>query len=169
MLDFETLGVSANASVVQIGACYFDRETGEIGATFKCNVDPKTNVGATIDAETVFWWLGQDRPAIDSITKGVSFDAPEAFARLNLFLGDAEAIWSHSSFDFAILTDTLRRLGMEPRFSFRAARDIRTLTDISGISPKSVPFEGVKHDALDDAKHQAYYVSIALDVVKKCN
>ena len=39
MIDFETLGNSNNAVVVQIGACYFDRKTGEIGYKFETNID----------------------------------------------------------------------------------------------------------------------------------
>jgi len=35
MLDVETLGTKSTAAIIQIGACYFDRETGEIGDKFK--------------------------------------------------------------------------------------------------------------------------------------
>lgn len=34
MLDLETLGTGPNAAVIAIGACFFDIETREIGATF---------------------------------------------------------------------------------------------------------------------------------------
>ncbi len=39
MIDFETLGTGPDAAIIQVGACYFDRVTGEIGATFKRNFD----------------------------------------------------------------------------------------------------------------------------------
>ena len=39
MVDIETLGVSHDSVITQIGACYFDRNTGEIGAKFIANID----------------------------------------------------------------------------------------------------------------------------------
>jgi hypothetical protein len=42
MLDIETFGNGKHAAICQIGACYFDRSNGEIGATFKVNVDARS-------------------------------------------------------------------------------------------------------------------------------
>lgn len=160
MLDFETFGNGNNACIVQVGACYFDRKTGEIGKTFKENVDARTSVqsGADIDADTIYWWLSQSSEAIQSVTQGELNPICETMVRLNEFLADAECFWSHATFDFVILMHTLRRLRIKPSFSYRTARDIRTLVDLAGVHPKKGRVrEGVHHDALDDCRFQVGY------------
>lgn len=167
MLDFEAFGNGPDACVVQIGACYFDRDTGEIGETSSINVDAQSGVarGAKIDASTVYWWLSQSAEAIKTI-KDNAVDVEEAFNRLNYFLKDADTIWSHATFDFVILQETLKRLNIKPRYSYRAARDIRTLMDLSGISPKNFTHDGIAHNGLDDCVYQVKYTVAALKALK---
>lgn len=162
MVDLETFGNGKNACIVQIGACYFSRHTGAIGETFKINVDARSSVktGAEMDADTVYWWLSQSREAIDSITEtanGRLSDLHFAMGEFSGFASKAENIWSHATFDFVILQETYKRLGVKPSFSHRAARDIRTLMDLSGVDAKALPRSGTHHDALDDCLHQVKY------------
>lgn len=168
MIDLETLGNGKNACTVQIGACYFDNLTGEIGRKFKLNIDAESaeKAGMQLDASTVKWWLQQSPEAIKSITADPKTDFLAAFIRFNAFLSDAEEIWSHATFDFVILTETLKHLGISPKFSFRAARDIRTLMSLAKINPKDYAREGVHHDALDDAIFQIKYVVDAISVLR---
>ena len=170
MIDFETFGNGKNACVVQIGACYFNRETGETGEYFKSNIDARSAIasGADMDADTIYWWLSQSPDAIKSVTEIPLIEIKDAFESLNAFLALAEGvrIWSHATFDFVILTETLKRLKMKPRFSYRAARDIRTLLDLSGVDFKKVPREGLHHDALDDCFHQIKYCVEAFKSLK---
>ncbi len=167
MLDLETLGNGKNACIVQIGACYFDRMTGEIGNTFKVNIDPTSSVksGADIDAETVMWWMKQTDEARQSIlVPGIEIE--NAIHRLNIFLEQANAIWSHATFDFVIVTETFKRLDIKPKFSYRSARDLRTLVDLGKINTKKFTREGTHHDALDDCKFQVKY---AVDCINSIN
>lgn len=168
MLDFETLGTGSNACVIQIGACYFDAGTGEVGSTFYVNVDPTTAVkgGAEMDASTVYWWLGQSDAARASILdKSNVAEERTAFEHLNDFLSKAEFIWSHATFDFVILTNTLKRLGIKPSFSYRAGLDIRTLTFMSPPTETHVR-NGVQHDAMSDCIYQVKYVSDCIRNIK---
>lgn len=165
MIDFETFGNGKDACLCQIGACYFDRKTGAIGATMKINVDARTSQrsGAALDADTVYWWLQQSPAAIASIVEGPHVHIDDAIAQLNHFLAGAEAIWSHATFDFSILQETVKRLAIKPEFKYKAARDIRTLNDLAGIPKDQWPKrEGVHHDALADAIFQAGYVTMML-------
>jgi hypothetical protein len=169
MIDLETLGNGKNAAVVQIGACFFDRVTGEVGPLFKINVDLQSAVdsGAEMDASTILWWLGPDsgeaaRKSILEPGDPISL----AFTSLNMFLGQCHNIWSHATFDFVIVQETLKRLRIPPKYSYRAARDIRTLMELSGVDPKSFPREGVHHDALADCIHQVKYVVAALQELR---
>lgn len=166
MIDFEAFGNGKNACVCQVGAMKFDRHTGEIGAAFKANIDARTSQasGGEFDADTVYWWLSQSREAIDAITAPDLISIQTAMELLNSFLADAEAIWSHATYDFVILTETLKRLGIKPRFSFRAARDIRTLVDLAQVdTKKGRERKGIHHDALADCEYQIGYCVEALN------
>lgn len=170
MLDFETLGNGKNAAVVQIGACYFDRVTGEIGKTLDIRITPESAVerGGDMDASTVVWWLKQSKEAQQAVFEGPAVDIDSAFLELNRFLQDAKAIWSHATFDFVILQETMKRLRIHPSYQYRAARDIRTLTDLAPLSmADKANREGVHHNAIDDCKFQVKYCVLALSKLKQ--
>jgi hypothetical protein len=169
MLDFETFGNGKNAAVCQVGAVYFDRRTGETGASLKINIDAESaeESGAALDASTVYWWLSQSPEAIASVIAEPRIPIRDAFQTLDSFLSNADGIWSHATFDFVILQETVKRLGMKPTFKYKAARDIRTLVDLAGINTKSPEFvrDGVHHDALADCYFQIKYCVAALQAL----
>ena len=169
MLDLEALGNGKNACIVQIGACYFDRDTGEIGETFKVNVcaHSATDSGAELDAQTVYWWLTQSREAIDSIVAQPRVDITVAMHDLNSFLSKAKCIWSHATFDFVIVTETFRRLRIKPLFSYSTCRDIRTLVDMAKLTIDKTERTGLHHDALADCEHQVKYCVKAFSNIKR--
>ncbi len=90
----------------------------------------------------------------------------ESMAALNDFLKDAERIWSHATFDFVLLTNTLKRLDIKPLFSYKAGMDLRTLVYLAGITAKDFPRAGVHHDGLDDALHQVTYAVAAMNAIR---
>jgi len=162
MLDFESFGFRKNAVICQVGACYFDRSTGEIGRTFERNIDARTAVtsGGNIDADTVYWWLKQSPEAIASITKEPLVPITDAMNDLNKFLQGAKCVWSHATFDFVILIETLNRLNIKPLVSYKSGMDIRTLVNLAkGLSIKDFEGkrEGTHHNGLDDCKFQVKY------------
>lgn len=169
MLDLETLGNGKNKCICQIGACYFDRDTGEIGETFKVNVDAKSHVkyGGELDADTVYWWLNQSKEAQTSIISEPRVDIVEAFNKLNEFLTSAKAIWSHATFDFVSIQETFKQLSIKPTFHYRVARDLRTIVDAGKVSIKSLVREGLHHDALEDCKFQVKYCVASLNNIKR--
>lgn len=168
MLDLETLGNGKDKCVCQIGACYFDRETGEIGRTLKINVDAGSHVkhGAQLDAQTVYWWLSQSKEAQASILADPKVDVIQAFNELNEFLKDAKAIWSHATFDFVTIQETFKQLGIKPLFHYRVARDLRTVVDLGKVTVNKLLREGIHHDALEDCKFQVKYCVAALNKIK---
>jgi hypothetical protein len=167
MVDIETFGNGKYACIVQIGACYFDRDTGEIRETFKANIDARSSVkaGAEIDADTVYWWLKQSKEAIASITAEPLKDIKATLIDFNTFMSKAQCVWSHATFDFVILTEAMKRLSIKPSFSYRTARDIRTLVDLANTHHRPNR-EGTHHDALDDCKFQVQYCVEALNKLK---
>ncbi len=162
MVDLETFGSNNDACIVQIGACEFTVDS-EIGPRLRIAVDAADSVknGAIMDAETIYWWLGQSEDARKSVRSGSPRLSEEtALHQLNGFLRDADEVWSHATFDFVIIMGALRRHGIKPLFSHRAARDIRTLNALATVVPGGYKElrQGVHHDALDDAIYQAQYV-----------
>lgn len=168
MIDFETLGNGENKCLCQVGAVYFDRVTGALGKEFKVNIDAQSHVisGGVIDASTVYWWLEQSNEARASILSQPRVNVVEAMSQLNSFLADAQRIWSHATFDFVTLSETLRKLNIKPAFKYRAGLDLRTLVYLAGVEVSSFPREGTHHDGLEDAKHQVKYAVAAMNAVK---
>lgn len=167
MIDFETFGNGKDKCLCQVGAVYFDRVTGELGAEFKANIDARTHVaaGGKIDAETFYWWLAQSDSARASV------GAPgehviDVLNNLNDFLGRAERIWSHSTFDFVTLMDTLKQFSIKPQFSYKSGLDLRTLVYLAGTRVSEHVRDGTHHDGLEDAKFQVKYAVTAMNTIK---
>lgn len=168
MLDFETLGNGKDKCVCQVGAVYFNNITGELGNEFKANINAASHeiYGGKLDASTVYWWLKQSEQARKSITEGELRDIKAVFIDLNTFLSNAKRIWSHATFDFVTLVDTMKQLGIKPSFHYKYGLDLRTLTYLGGISIDKTERQGTHHDALDDCKHQVKYCVASLNAVK---
>lgn len=168
MLDFETLGNREGKCLCQVGAVYFNNSTGELGAEFKANIDANSHVqyGAKMDASTVYWWLAQSEQARASILAPPLRNVKEVLNELNEFLRPAKRIWSHATFDFVTLNESLKQCGITPSFRYNTGLDLRTLSYLAGTKVDKVSREGVHHDALDDCKHQVKYCVQGLNAVK---
>lgn len=165
MLDIETMGTSSNAAIMSIGACYFNPATGEIGDTFHEQVDISSN--GQIDASTVIWWMDQDDEARSKFkNNGKAGHINAVLAEFADFVKPNCQVWGNGiAFDNVIIRTACEHPSF-PRgapWKFWNDRDVRTMVELGkviGIDPKrDFPFEGVKHDALADAIHQAKYVS----------
>lgn len=169
MLDLETFGTSHNAVIVQIGACYFDRNTGEIGEKILLNIDADDSVrnGFEIDGRTVYWWLNQSDEARKSIlADGLLLKVKPALSEFNDFVkGSNNRIWSHATFDFVILMNHFNRTNTNTKIHYRQARDLRTLVDIAKVKYKKEERTGVHHNALDDCLFQVKYCVACLKKV----
>lgn len=162
MIDLETLGTRHDAMVISIGACYFDRRTGEIGRAFSANINPKENGDRfTMDYDTVKWWTEQSESA-----RKLVFETPTyleiALFELMKFIGDGNEVtlWSHATFDMPILSHAFEVANLKNPVPYRNMRDLRTLMDLADHHSKTAR-EGTHHHALDDAKFQAKYAAEA--------
>lgn len=169
MIDLETFSTKHNAAIIQIGACYFDRTTGEIGKTFKVNISPKDSVvfGADIDPDTVTWWMKQSDAARESVLKESGVSLKDALDSFNIFLQGTQNVWSHATFDFPIIMNNFIMAGIAPKINFRMARDIRTLTNLANLPHTESKRSGIHHDALDDCLFQVKYCVECLNSLKK--
>lgn len=172
MLDLETMGTNSNAAIIAIGACFFEPSTGEIGAHFHQTIDLE-DAGhfGEIDASTVIWWMQQSEKAKEVFNPEESGLFIDALIDFEEWLSQIEnpkhrIVWGNgATFDNVILENGFKALprSIVPWCHYNN-RDVRTIVDLGRtilkFDPKiDMPFQGVKHNALDDAIHQAKYVS----------
>jgi len=157
MLDIETLDTKPTAVITQVGACYFDRKTGEIGKTFLRNlkVDEAIKWGLTVSWQTIKWWFEQEERSW--MENPMVFT--KALGELHPFAKKAKYVWSHSTFDIPILANAYNIIGSYLPFHYRMTRDIRTLTHLAGHqrNESSADPKDKTHNALDDCIYQVKY------------
>lgn len=171
MIALETLSTQQDAAILSIGECFFDIETGVIGDTLTQHIAMDDSaLRGHISADTVKWWLKQDEEARLAIANSKShrklasclFDLREFIPRRKDI-----TVWSNgATFDLVIIRNAMDRHKLMTPWQYWQERDTRTLVDIAERitgtnAAKSIEFDGVKHDALADAIHQAKYVSKA--------
>ena len=162
MLDLETLGNTDHSAIVQIGACYFDINTGDIGRCFSIDmiIEDSCKYGV-IDTSTVVWWLQQSKEAQESVfgerpVRVILKDALKEFS--HTMTEGIENVWCHVDFDWIILQNAYKAVGMNFPFKYWQRQDLRTITRLANVTPyKDYVNEGVAHNALDDCKFQVKY------------
>ncbi len=166
MIDFEAFGTGKNPCLSQVGAVYFDPTSGELGPEFSANIDAASHqkAGGILDAETVYWWLNQSKEAISTLLTNKQ-DVTKVMTDLNEFLKDAKYVWSHATFDYVLLQNTFKQLGIKSNVSYKAGLDIRTLIHLAGTTTNRVR-AGTHHNGLDDCKHQVKYCVEAITKLK---
>lgn len=173
MLDLETWGTAPGCAVRSIGAVAFDPESSDLGPTFYANISTQSclDVGLLIDAETVKWWAGQSDDARGALETGQA-QLPKVAHWFAYWYEQnaAVAVWSHGlTFDVPVWEAACRALSPRGRvpWGYRDGRDTRTLFSlVPDFRTDSIPFEGVQHDALADARHQARLVQRAHQLLR---
>jgi hypothetical protein len=165
MIDIEALGTNATYPMIaQIGAVLFDNNTGQTVDSKVWNINIKKSHGA-IEADTVLFWLGQSREAIDSVffsSPRIPLDQALSDLKSN-YIDKAKGVWSRSNnFDLRILSDAamyeLPEGTWKEYIPFRKWREERVLRDMLDLHGIVVPRVGVGHNALDDALSQVNVV-----------
>lgn len=168
MLDIETLDTTPSAVLLSVAAVFFEPMTGELGESFTAQVSPqKPQLHRTISADTVAWWAQQSDAARKEAFSGTETlkKTLTQFSRfIQIHTTDKVHVWGNGKeFDCSILEHAYGQLEMTCPWDFWRTQDVRTLVTLArtlGFDPKKTrPFEGVPHLPLDDARHQARYVS----------
>ncbi|EMY2703032.1 3'-5' exoribonuclease [Escherichia coli] len=167
MIDIETMGKNPNAAIISIGAIFFDPQTGDMGPEFSKTIDLDT-AGGVIDRDVIKWWLKQSREAQSAIlTDEILLD--DALLQLREFIAENSGeffvqVWGNgANFDNVILRRSYERQGIPCPWHYHNDRDVRTIVELGKAidfdARTAIPFEGERHNALDDARYQAKYVS----------
>lgn len=178
MVDLETLGNSTNPVLVQLAAICFKIEEGKPLDEINLLINPKScvKVGLKSSGDTLDFWLKQDDQVIKNvIVKSLleGKDLKEVLLSFSLWIKEmmkkynckkvkiygngpaADCVWIRSAYEACNLE--------KPWFYFDDVC-VRTYVDIGvrafNFNPKKdMKFEGEKHNAIDDVKHQIKYVS----------
>ena len=167
MIDLETMGKNPDAPIISIGAIFFDPQTGDVGPEFSKTIDLET-AGGVIDRDVIKRWLKQSREAQSAImTDEIPLD--DALLQLREFIDENSGeffvqVWGNgANFDNTILRRSYERQGITCPWRYYNDRDVRTIVELGKAidfdARTAIPFEGERHNALDDARYQAKYVS----------
>jgi hypothetical protein len=162
MLDCETLALTPDAVVTQIGAVFFDLQYPEAAAHGQTWwPDLAEQAGRRIDVNTVMWWMQQSDHARKSliVAPHKREKKREILAHLTklMTVHNVETVWAKPAmFDLPLLTDYF---GAKP-WSHRVERDMQTIVrmyDPEGkLAPAGDPDKA--HDAAYDALWQCQYL-----------
>lgn len=169
MIDLETLGLGAGASILQVGVVVFTMEDGVQGYMSR-NVDREDcrRFGLTEDVDTLNWWQAPERADLFARLQTGCVSLVVALSDLHQVLHDCgvEYVWANgTNFDIAILEYACRRVRINVPWKYNVIRDMRTLVHVAGLAniKELVPRreDEVSHDALGDASWQSRVVQLA--------
>ena len=181
MIDLETLGTTADAVIVSIGAVAFNLEAGRTlpskdegrQSTFYAVLDTETQPRRHISADTLAWWMRQsdaaravfDRanPVQHHFPARTALGALEAWVRSVVLEENAQhkdlRVWSNGSdFDLPMLAHACRIFNVALPWPAYAGRCYRTYKNLPGARAVAMQRGGVHHNALDDAIDQARHL-----------
>lgn len=171
MIDLETVGNDHDGLFTTIGACDFDIESGGIRSKFyeHINWESALETDRTVTPSAVKWWMEQPQDARAQIIKE-GRDIHEVlvdFADWIMHRTADPIVWGNGPISDIVKLESVYGYYNIP-WSFRDVRCVRTICDLSQglFNRNDIPFEGVKHNALDDAIHQAKYVSAMWETLR---
>lgn len=160
-IDIESLSLAHNALVLSIGAVVFDPQTG-LGEEFYVVLNRHEQGTRRMSIDTVVWWIAQaaEKPEAAALFNETPRDIVVALTMLNNFCGtEPFEIWARGpQFDIVVLNSLYEDNGLRPPWRHNLVRDQRTLCAYMPLKE----FEGVQHNALDDARQQARNVIAAM-------
>lgn len=163
MLDLETMGNGNRAAIIAIGAVIFDvHNVEQDGFYAQVSLDSSVRQGLEMDTSTILWWLQQSDAA------RAAFKGNESAESLIVVLNDFAnwlsrwntsriQMWGNgAAFDNTILSAAYRKCGIEQPWKFWNDRCYRTM---KALFPNvECNRFGTHHNALDDARTQAWHL-----------
>ncbi len=164
MIDIETLGNKAGCVVTSIAAVEFDINTGETGKEFYERIDIQSclDLGLFVQGDTIKWWFDQTKEAQQELFKNTQH-LVKVLYDFKMFIDGLKPanlkVWGNSNrFDLGILSKAYYAAGQkEIPWKYTLERDVRTLVSFLSKFKEDEVFTGVKHNPIDDCKHQIKY------------
>lgn len=165
MIDLETLGTSPGCAILSIAAVPFNiyspiEDFYERVASASC-----IECGLVVDDATVQWWNKQDPAARTEAFGGETLIAT-ALTNLTYYLnslGDIRVWGNGASFDVPILEAAYKKLNLPVPWKYYDSMCYRTLKNLYKGIPAGENTK--KHNALEDARHQAQHAEKILRII----
>lgn len=162
MVDCESLGTTASAVILSIGAVRFDLESDQIsddGFYASVSIESNLDLGRRVQEDTLLWWLKQPAAALQ-VFHEEKIELGTALEDFSDWIGtDDHCMWSNGAdFDLPMLAHAYRQVGIEAPWKFWNNRCFRTYKNLPGAKNIRTEAVGVKHNALSDAHQQAVTV-----------
>lgn len=177
MLDLETMSTASNAYIRSIGAVFFSQNG--LGAEFYQSCDGPLQPGSHVDENTKKWWANQSQEAQKALVNPRLMDLEATLRDFAIWVArermahsvakngtDVEVwVWGNGGdFDPVIVDNAFKRSNRSTPWAFYNVRCYRTLKNLFRSVP-AAEFVGEKHNALDDAKHQAKHATQILNSI----
>lgn len=159
MIDLETLDSVASAVIVSIGLVAFDKTGIKETLYLTPSIQEQLSLGRTVKEDTLLWWMGQDDTARAVFQEPrISFEGTMKGVKFFIDSYPNCMVWGNgANFDPVILENALHSAKFAIPWKYWNVRCLRTFCDENEFRlPKKV--SGTKHNALDDAKHQAEFM-----------
>lgn len=173
VLDLETMGTKQDAAIIEIGMVIFNH-TGQEGTTNvigqwsgAISLQTAMTHGGTVSPDTVEWWMDTERTEARNnwltstkMALHVALNGVAARIRDYSAINPLPLIWGNGvNFDNEILKSAYERLDVRVPWKYTQNADFRTLKLLyKDLVPEPV-FVGTPHVALDDARHEAVWLS----------
>jgi hypothetical protein len=168
MLDLETLGTKPGCKILSIGAVEFNAEG--LGEQFYIEIDRNKQGGLFEQDQTVKWWGEQSVEAKGTLFAPKDVSIWAALFQFSSWLDGVNPdhpinIWGNGSdFDNVLIQEAYEQSRILKPWSYGRNRCYKTLKRIiKGVEESK--FEGVKHNALADAIHQANHCTKLLNKI----
>lgn len=171
VLDLETRSTKSNAIVASIGAVAISPDLQLLTNEFHIPLAQNLQFPRHEDPDTMRWWAEQSTEAryasIMAAQTVLPSQALRDFAAWVASVADPEKVkvWGNGSvFDNVILRSLYDTFDQQPPWEWRFDRDMRTILDLHPTAKDVGDFVGVKHIAIDDARHEAKQLVKALSL-----
>jgi len=190
VVDLESLDTVVSAVIASVGCVVIDVLTGEEKGSFYHQLDVTEQEGIRSHSQdTLDWWqkIREQNPEAYLATfpdktvfsQGNDYGLlPYTLNAFNEFLraqfGDEriQIMGNGSEFDNAILMHAMHQFGIEPAWDHGGNQSLRTPVWMGRLlldyDPKyELEFEGIKHHALHDARHEAKYLHLIVKMFQE--
>ena len=160
MIDFETYGVRPNAVILSLGMVVVE----DPKIFFYEAPSREDQNHRSTDESTLAWWSTQTiSPPRPTCSYNEFCDLVHNW--LCSLSGDI-ILWANGSdFDIPILNSVYKDSGRLSPWKYNNVRDYRTFRKVFYEVPVT-PFQGTKHNALDDARNQAEHLKDILTYIE---
>lgn len=169
MLDIETCALEENAAILSVALMPFALDGETVPEPLYMVVDTMSCFMAGMAmTSSQQWWTQQPAAARMELLHAEKKPIDTVFREIHNYLSVmaenyALVLWSRGlNFDLPKFEYCYRRFVEKPLpYKFWNVADVRTALRMAHIDPHSIEYEGVRHNALDDCRHQVKLVQAA--------